>query len=64
MECLECGQVDTWEVWNDVAHARYGGQNKQLGDYLGIDEANSDRCPHCGSTNGTPVDGDDTDERE
>lgn len=55
MECAQCGQVDTWEFWSDVAKARYGGQNKPLGDFLGRDENKSGRCPHCGSTDGKSV---------
>jgi hypothetical protein len=47
MECLDCGQIDVWECWDEVAKVRYGGE---LGKMLNHDIANSDRCPHCGST--------------
>ena len=53
MECLNCGKVDVWECWDDVAKVRYGGE---LGQNLGHDIKNSDRCPHCGSTKGQPAD--------
>jgi len=56
MECLECGEVDLWENWGEVAKARYGGD---LGKKLGHDIANSDRCPNCGSTKGKSVEDDD-----
>ena len=55
-ECLDCGAVGTWEYWNDTAKARYGGENKNLGHYLGHDDSNSDRCPYCGSTKGRIID--------
>ena len=54
-ECLECGEVDTWEHWNEVAMARYGGENAALGEMLGHDFRNSGKCPHCGSAKGEPV---------
>jgi hypothetical protein len=54
-ECLDCGAVDVWECWDEVAKARYGGD---LGRKLGHDIGNSDRCPHCGSTRGKQVDDD------
>jgi hypothetical protein len=49
MQCLTCGEVDTWEFWDIVAKARYGGE---LGRKLGHDIKDSGRCPHCGSTRG------------
>lgn len=49
MECLECGEIDTWECWDSIAKARYGGP---LGEKLGHDVNNSGRCPYCGSTKG------------
>lgn len=52
MECQDCGEVETWEIWNDTAKARYSGE---LGTFLNHDVNKSGRCPHCGSTNGTPV---------
>jgi hypothetical protein len=62
MQCEECGEVDTWELWDDVARERYGGNNKQLGEMLGHDMDKTDsRCPHCGSTKGTPVDSEEDD---
>jgi ribosomal protein S27E len=60
-ECQDCGAVATWEFWNEVARARYGGANKRLGEMLGHDMDTTDgKCPSCGSTNGEPV-GDDED---
>jgi hypothetical protein len=56
MQCNECGQVDMWEFWDDVAKARYGGENKKLGEFLGHDDNKSGRCPYCGSTDGDEVD--------
>ena len=58
-ECLKCGEVDTWEYWDDVAKARYSGS---IGQKLGHDATKSDKCPHCGSTKGRPVDDDDEDD--
>ena len=55
--CKDCGVVDVWEYWNEVAKARYGGKNRHLGLFLGRDDNNSGRCPNCGSTNG-PVEDD------
>ena len=55
MECLDCGRIDTWEFWDDVAKERY---SDGLDEFLGHDHRKSDRCPHCGSTNGQAVDGD------
>jgi len=54
MECQSCGEVETWEFWNDVAKARYSGE---LGKYLGHDVAKSGCCPICGSTAGASMDG-------
>jgi len=54
VRCEACGEVDTWEFWNDVAKARYSGE---LGKYLGLDDSKSGRCPHCGSTEGTETEG-------
>lgn len=51
-ECLDCGEVETWEYWGETALARYGGENKDLGKFLGHDEKKHNRCPSCGSTNG------------
>jgi len=55
-ECQDCGEVDIWEYWDEVAKVRYGGENRHLGEMLGHDDNNSGRCPHCGSTKGTIVD--------
>jgi len=55
-ECQECGVVDTWEYWDEVALGRYGGENSSLGEYLGHDATRSGRCPHCGSSRGEMVD--------
>ena len=55
-ECLECGEVDVWELWDDIAIARYGGG---LDKKLGHDVADHHRCPHCGSTNGKPYEDED-----
>jgi hypothetical protein len=53
MQCLDCGEIDTWEIWNAVARQRYGGANRHLGSVLGHDMEKADsRCPHCGSTRG------------
>jgi hypothetical protein len=52
MQCLDCGEVDTWECWDDVAKARYGGE---LGMKLGHDINAAGRCPACGSIRGAPV---------
>lgn len=52
MVCLKCGQEDVWEIWSDVAIARYGGG---LDKKLGHDVKNHMRCPHCGSKKGKEV---------
>ena len=49
MECLDCGIVDVWEFWDDVAKERY---SDGLDKALGHDHQKADRCPHCGSING------------
>jgi len=49
MECFDCGEIDTWEFWDNVAKVRYGGA---LGEKLGHDVRKSGCCPHCGSTKG------------
>jgi ribosomal protein S27AE len=54
-ECMDCGEIDVWEHWNEVALARYGGS---LGIELGHDVRRNNRCPHCGSENGEPTDDD------
>lgn len=46
MQCEECGEVSTWEVWDATARSRYSGE---LGRRLGLDVSNDNRCPHCGS---------------
>jgi hypothetical protein len=56
MRCDQCGEIDDWEIWNDVAQARYGGA---WGKELGHDIANHNRCPLCGGIGGTPVDEED-----
>ena len=53
--CNDCGIEEVWEFWTEVAVARYGGE---LGRKLGHDVENNNRCPHCGSTNGSPIDDD------
>lgn len=53
MQCLECSEVDTWEFWDDVAMARYGGD---LGEKLGHNVGKANRCPNCGSTRGEQCD--------
>jgi hypothetical protein len=57
-QCLDCGAVDTWEFWDDVAKSRYGGKNKLLGKFLGHDDDKSGKCPLCGSTRGKAFDDD------
>jgi hypothetical protein len=52
-ECLDCGVRDTWEFWDDVAKQRYVGR---IGQMINRDVSKSDRCPHCGSTRGRPID--------
>ena len=54
-ECMACGETDTWQYWNKVALARYGGP---LGVKLGLDASKDGRCPYCGSTDGKQVDPD------
>jgi Zn finger protein HypA/HybF involved in hydrogenase expression len=55
-ECLDCGEVDVWEYWDDVGVDRYSGS---IGQKLNVDPSKSGRCPHCGSTRGKIVEGDD-----
>lgn len=55
-ECLDCGQEDIWEYWDDVALAR----SEVYDNLLGTDVRKHARCPNCGSTKG--VDTDDADE--
>jgi hypothetical protein len=57
-ECLDCGIVDTWEFWSDVAKTRYVGP---IGELLNVDVSKSNKCPHCGSTRGRPFDNDEYD---
>jgi hypothetical protein len=52
MYCESCGVTAEWEIWNEVALARYSGK---LGEMLGIDAERSGKCPHCGSDDGTEV---------
>ena len=52
-ECLNCGHVAVWEIWNDTAKVRYGGD---LGRKLSHDIRKSGCCPECGSTRGKEVD--------
>lgn len=57
MTCLDCGKIADWEMWDEIAKARYGGD---LGRKLGHDmEKNDGRCPHCGSQNGRETEADD-----
>ena len=56
MQCRKCGTVADWEYWDEVAKRRYVGA---IGDKLGRDVAKSDRCPHCGSAEGDPVEDED-----
>lgn len=58
MQCLKCGIISTWEFWDDVAKARYGGG---LDKKLGHDVNKSDCCPECGSTEGEPADDEEDD---
>jgi hypothetical protein len=58
-ECLDCGAISTWEYWDSVARQRYVGR---IGEMLGVDANRSDKCPHCGSTNGRIVEDDDDDD--
>ena len=55
-ECLECGETDTWEMWNEVALFRYSKKGPLA--FLGHDDSRANRCPHCGSTNGKVIDPD------
>lgn len=59
MTCDECGETDTWELWNDVALFRYSKTGPLA--FLGHDDSNANKCPHCGSDKGTPVDTDEED---
>jgi hypothetical protein len=59
-ECLSCGEVDTWEYWDDTAKVRYSGSLREM---LGHDASNSGRCPHCGSTKGEIIDDEDDDDK-
>ena len=54
-ECLDCGQVDDWEYWDEVGKQRYVGG---VGALLGQDATKSNKCPHCGSTKGRIVEED------
>ena len=56
MRCLNCGNEETWEIWDDTAKQRYGGD---LGLMLGRDIANDRRCPNCGSRHGEPIEEED-----
>lgn len=58
MECLDCGAIDTWEMWSSTAIERYGGD---LGKKLGHDVNNHNCCPYCGSSRGKAVDDEDDD---
>ena len=55
-QCLACGEEGEWEIWNEVALARYSGGLDKL---LGHDAEHHNRCPHCGSHEGEDVDEDD-----
>lgn len=48
-ECLDCGEIDDWEYWDEVGRARYSGT---IGKKLGVDANRHGKCPNCGSTNG------------
>lgn len=55
MQCLDCGDVDDWEIWDRIALERYGNE---LGKKLGHDVEEAGKCPACGSKRGEPVDPD------
>ncbi len=55
-ECLDCGQIDDWEYWDEVGRERYIGS---VGALVGQDATKSHKCPHCGSTNGKVIDEED-----
>lgn len=54
-ECKNCGAIDMWEMWDEVAKQRYAGE---IGKFLGHDIGNHGTCPNCGSSNGVPNDDD------
>ena len=53
LECLSCGQIDTWEFWDKVGVARYSGN---IGRLLGVHATAKPKCPHCGSMKGKVYD--------
>jgi hypothetical protein len=55
VQCEQCGEIADWEIWDNVARARYGGS---MGKALGHDIEADHRCPYCGGTVGTPVEDD------
>jgi hypothetical protein len=57
-ECLDCGEINTWEYWDAVGQQRYVGR---IGEMLGVNADRSGKCLHCGSVNGQLV-GDDDEE--
>jgi hypothetical protein len=54
-ECLDCGEVDTWEYWADAGRERYVGP---VGEVFGVDAERSGKCPHFGSIRGQITDDD------
>jgi hypothetical protein len=47
--CLDCGEVDDWEYWDEIGRLRYVGR---IGEMLNVNATRSGKCPHCGSTRG------------
>ena len=54
-ECQECGEVDTWEYWDDVGKERYVGS---IGALVNQDATKSGKCPNCGSSKGRIIEDD------
>jgi hypothetical protein len=57
-ECLDCGEVDAWWMWDEVGKQRYVGK---VGEMLGVDATKGNRCPHCGSTRGAVIEDEEDD---
>jgi hypothetical protein len=55
MRCKKCGEVRQWENWDEIAMQRYSGS---LGQKLGHDVNDANKCPHCGHTEGEWADPD------
>ena len=51
--CLDCGEINEWEFWDDVAKRRYVGEIAALINLDPVRLEQSGKCPNCGSSRGS-----------